>query len=578
MTNDELRNAFLVPTNSAHRQYEALRAFFVEGASYAEAARRFDYKESSFRVLCSKFRHSSVGHFFGERGDDDDQERPEPEGNPLRDIIVELRKQNLSIYDIADHLQADGRTLSPPAIGRILREEGFARLPRRRDEERPTAAGVDRAAVADVSELDLSPRSFQTAFGGLFLFLPFLAAADLDRLLERVGLPGSGMIPAPHAVRSLLALKLFGDARHSHVMSDVFDPGLAAFAGLNVIPKVSFLSQYSCRIRPEAYPALIDGWFDAVSGIGYAHGDSFDLDFHTVPFHGEDALIEKHYVSRRSRRQKGVLAFVANDTVNRAFCYVNADIRKKDMRNQVIAFAEFWREKSGRYPDELIFDSQFTTYANLDRINRMGIGFVTLRRRAGRLVEEIDRRPAADWRRVQLENVARAYRTPRILDERVALRGYEGELRQIAVRDLGHEAPTILITNQLDRAPATLIQRYARRMIIENNIADAIDFFHMDALSSTVAMKVNCDLVLTLIASTLYRLFANRIGSGYRTARFGTIFRDFVDAAARVTIDDDTVRVKFQKRSHNPMLLKAGYADEQTPVPWLGGKTLRFEF
>lgn len=386
------------------------------------------------------------------------------------------------------------------------------------------------------------------------------------------------MIPAPHAIRSLLALKLFGNARHTHVMSEVFDPGLAAFAGLNVIPKASFLSQYSCRVGPEAYPTLIDCWFDAAADLGYGHGQSFDLDFHTIPFHGEDALVEKHYVSKRSRRQKGVLSFVVNDTVNRAFCYVNSDLRKSEMNDEILAFAEFWKNKSGRYPDELIFDSQLTTYANLDQLNRRGINFITLRRRTAKLIERIDQRARSAWRRVELENIARAYRTPRVLDERIVLAGYRGQLRQIAVKDLGHEAPTVLITNQLRRSPAKLIQRYARRMIIENNIADAIDFFHMDALSSSVAMKVNCDLVLTLMASTLYRLFAQRVGHGYDTAKFSTIFRDFVHATAHIKLDRTTVQVRFHKRSHNPMLLKAGYAKENTPVPWLGGKHLRFVF
>jgi hypothetical protein len=269
---------------------------------------------------------------------------------------------------------------------------------------------------------------------------------------------------------------------------------------------------------------------------------------------------------------------VVNDTANRAFCYVNCDLRKSEMKDEIIAFAEFWRNKSGCYPEEIIFDSQLTTYANLDRLNQLGISFITLRRRTAKLIDIIDQRPRSAWRRIELENIARAYRTPRILDEKITLSGYRGKLRQIAVKDLGHDAPTILITNQLKRSPAKLVQRYARRMIIENNIADAIDFFHMDALSSTVAMKVNCDLVLTLMASTLYRLFAQRIGHGYETAKFSTIFRDFIHATAHVQLDRTTVCVKFQKRSHNPMLLKAGYAGENVPVPWLGGKRLRFLF
>ena len=111
--------------------------------------------------------------------------------------------------------------------------------------------------------------------------------------------------------------------------------------------------------------------------------------------------------------------------------------------------------------------------------------------------------------------MARAYRTPRILDRKISLDGYQGPIRQLTITELGHEKPTLLLTNQLRRSPAKLIGRYAQRMVIENNIADGIDFFHMDALSSAVAMKVDCDLQLTLMASSLYRLLAAKIGNGF---------------------------------------------------------------
>jgi hypothetical protein len=290
-----------------------------------------------------------------------------------------------------------------------LREEGFAKLPRRRDEERPAGAHLLAASVADARQFDLAPREFRTRFGGLFLFVPMLVALDFDRLIQRVGLPGTKMIPAAHALRSLLALKLFGSARHSHVMSSVFDEGLAFFAGLNAIPKRSFLTEYSCRIQPVCYPKLMQHWFDAMTRLGLERGVSFHLDFHTIPFHGEDALVEKHYVSKRSRRQKGVLAFLAQDADRRVFCYANADLRKDQQNDEILRFVEFWKSRTGRLPEELIFDSKLTTYANLDALNRMGIRFITLRRRTEKLLEEIEKAPSSAWRRVELKSVSRAY-------------------------------------------------------------------------------------------------------------------------------------------------------------------------
>jgi hypothetical protein len=501
-----------------------------------------------------------------------------PKRERVRKQVIALRKQNLSVYDISRALTKQDLSISPVSVSTILKEEGFARLPRRRDDERPAHIRPTVAEVADVRRLDLSPRQFRTKFGGLFLFLPYLIEMGFDRLITRSRLPGSKMIPAAHAMRSLLALKLFGSARHSHVMSEVLDEGLALFAGLNAIPKRSFLTEYSCRIEPECYPLLMRQWFDAIGPLGLSRGTSFDLDFHTIPFHGEDALVQKHYISKRSRRQKGVLAFVAQDASTRVFCYGNAAIRKEDQADEVLEFVAYWKQRTGAVPEELIFDSKLTTYANLNKLTAMGVRFITLRRRSRNMVQAAAREPLSAWRRIELEGVGRIYRTPRILDRTIELKGYEGPLREMVITDLGHEEPTLLITNQLRSAAPTLIKRYAQRMLIENGIEDGIDFFHMDALSSAVAMKVNCDLQLTLMASSLYRLLASQLGNGYQTAKSRHLFRDLIDATATVELGPKEIQVRFQKRAHNPILIGAEFHRKQLKVPWLGRKTLRLIF
>ena len=571
----DLSRLFLEPTNATHRQYEALRAFFVDRLPSAEAARRFGYTPGSFRVLVHQFRQNPRRDFFLKPAKGP---QSAPKTDPVRDRVIALRKENLSIYDISRNLAHEGHPLSPVAVAQILKDEGFARLPRRADDERPPGSRPTTADVADVRQLDLSPQSFRTKFGGLFLFLPMLASIPLDRILRESGFPGSEMIPAGAALRSLLALKLFGTARHGHVMSVVLDQGLALFAGLNVIPKRSFLTEYSCRIDPTCYPELMRRWFDAVGRLGLPRGHSFDLDFHTIPFHGEDALIEKHYVSKRSRRQKGILAFLAQDAETRVFCYANGELRKDQQNDEILHFVRFWKKRTGRYPEELIFDSKLTTYAKLNELNRLGIKFITLRRRSPGLLREIDQTPQSAWRRIELKGVSRQYKTPRILDRRITLSDYDGPVRQVIVTDLGHEEPTILLTNQLTQTAAKLVGRYAQRMIIENSIADGIDFFHMDALSSAVAMKVNCDLQLTLMASSLYRLLAGRIGRGYEHTESRHLFRDFVDATAEVEVTESRIVVRYQKRAHNPLLIAAGFDTTDVAIPWLGRKRLRLVF
>src|SRR5262249_29889871 len=163
------------------------------------------------------------------------------------------------------------------------------------------------------------------------------------------------------------------------------------------------------------------------------------------------------------RRQKGMLAFLAQDADTRVFCYANAELRKAEQSDEILHFVRFWKRRTGHYPHELIFDSKLTTYANLDALNQLGINFITLRRRSAKVRDEIQQTPSSAWRRIELEGVSRTFKHPRILDRRITLRDYDGPVRQLTVTDLGHDEPTLILTNQLTRPAAKLIGRYAQR-------------------------------------------------------------------------------------------------------------------
>jgi hypothetical protein len=567
----------MAPETPLHRQYEALRAFFVEERSSVEIARSFAYSPGAFRVLCHQFRHDPAKRaaFF-------QHPKHGPQHAPVRDRVrdraVALRKRNLSVYDIQRELALAKQPISINALSVLLREEGFARLPRRRDDERPAALKPDPADMADVRTLDLSPRSFRTRFGGLFFFVPLLQPIDLTAVTREAKLPGSKLIPAEHALRSLLALKLIGKERKSHVMDLVFDPGLAVFAGLNVIPKRSYLAAYSSKIDHQADLRLMAAWSTQVHAAGLPRGDSFDLDFHTVPANTQEEPLEKHYVSSRRRRQQGILVFLARDATERVLCYGNAGLTKAEQPDEILRFIEFWKARTGRHPNELVFDSQLTTYTHLHQLNQLGIHFMTLRRRSKKMLGQIWLRPASAWRRITLPSLTRTFRTPKVLDELISLPGYSGTLRQITITDLGHEEPTILLTNQTQRSGPDLVTRYAHRMLIENGISEAIQFFHLDALSSMVGLKVDFDLQITLMASSLYRLLAAKVGREYERAQAKKLFRNLLDVSATVTIDDTRVHVTLDKRAHNPFLVASGLANRPVPMPWFGNKELVIGF
>ncbi len=550
--------------------YEALRAYFVEGRSSQQVARAFGYSAGSFRVLCHAFRRDRDPQFFVSPTPGP---REQPKKSKAHDLVIALRKQNHSVYEIAEALKEHASPLSPTAVRELLRAEGFAPLPRRLDEERPAQPRPTVEPVADVRGFALvAPSEFATRCGGLFLFLPDLVRLGVARLAAAARLPGSVMIPAEHALRAGLALKLWSIERKSHVMALVADPGLALFCGLNAIPKKSYLSEYSSRLDHAKTTSLLAAWHRAVAKDSLFAGASFNLDFHSVPYYGEDPQIERHYVSMRSRAQPSVLAFLAQDADGHAFCYSNADLRKGEEAEEIFRFIAFWKKHHGEPPRHLVFDSRLTTYTHLARLDALGIRFITLRRRSASLLAEIAALAPSAWRRVPLDVPARKYKSPRVFEQAVALEG--ATFRQLFVLELGHEEPTILLTNDRQSTPAKLITRYAQRMLIENALSDAVRFFHMDALSSAVGLKVDFDMALLVIASGLYRLLARRM-RGYADAQARHLFRDLIDTPADVTILEREVHVRFHRRAHLPIIIASGLLDSPVKVPWWDNYTLR---
>ena len=316
---------FLAPEKPLHRQYEALRTYFVEKKPSKEVAQAFGYSPGAFRVLCFQFRRNPnlQERFFKEVSHGP---HAAPKRDQVRELVVSLRKRSLSVYDIQRELVERGYEISVNALSILLREEGFVRLPRRRDEQRPQILKPDAAPVADVRKLDLSPRSFRTAVAGLFLFLPLLIDAQMERAVQAAGLPGTKMIPAEHALRSLLALKLLGKERQSHVMDLVFDPGIALFAGLNAVPKRSYLSAYSVRVDPRNNLTLMSEWAAGVHAAGLGQGASFDLE--RMVNHG---YLPRVYLSEKPHRLLNT--YVAQ--------YLKEEVAAEGLVRRLPAFSDF---------------------------------------------------------------------------------------------------------------------------------------------------------------------------------------------------------------------------------------------
>jgi transposase len=563
---------FLRPKTARQRQYEALRAYLVDGLPATDAAKRFGYSELSLHSWCRELRKGRLEFFPATK--------PGPKAAPKRDAVrervVQLRKKNYSVYDIQKILRAENRSLSHVAIHQTLKEEGFAKLPRRLDEERPNILRPDIADIADIRQVNWANfRSFETEGSALFVLLPVLVDWGIHHWVRRAGLPGSKMIPALQSFLSMLALKLVGKERLSHVMDVVTDPGFALFARLNVLPKTTALSTYSYRVTRRMTTSLLQSYVRTLTRTQLLPGDSFNLDFHTIPHRGDQAVLEKHYVSRRSRREKGVLVFLVQDNTSRALCYANATVRKETAADEILEFVEFWKATRRKLPRHLVFDSQLTTYEVLAQLDKRNILFVTLRRRGSAIMKNLKSNWAA-WKKLRLAGVSRQYRHVRYVESTVSLKPIRRPIRQIAVAGLGHDEPTLFVTNDLDIPADELIERYAHRMLIENSIAENIGFFYFDALSSAIVFQVDLDVMLTLIANAAYRQLARRL-TGFETAQPKQIFRRFLNTPARVTVTDDEVHVRMRRCTHHPILLASDALDPQPTVPWWDGRRLRLE-
>jgi len=423
------------------------------------------------------------------------------------------------------------------------------------------------------------PRPLQTRVAGLFLFLPLLARLGFDKLVHTAGYPGSEMVPADAALLSLLTLKLLDKERKSHIDDFNFDEAAGLFAGLNILPKKSFASDYSYRTDRGQQQRLLAGWVKHLSPVLLPAARAFSLDFHPIPYRGEQAVLENHYLPSRGQAGPSVQSFFAQDHENQVFCYANANLTRDEQAGEITRFVDFWQELTGHDPQWLYFDSKLTTYAELSRLNqRGGVHFVTVRRRGPALLQRLRQRPPSEWTPAVIDIPKRRQKQIRYLDEEVFVRDYEGPLRQIAVGGLGREQPTLFLSNSFDARPREMITNYARRNGIEDGLGTNVNFFHMDCLSSEVRLNVDLDVTLTVIAHGCYRWLARQL-KGFAQAKPKLLYRKFVETGGRIEVTSGRrLRVTFDRRCHNPILREAALDHDSPRIPWLNNYRLEFEY
>jgi transposase len=572
----ELARLFQQPALPAQRHYEICRAYFHEASPAEEIAQRFHLHVGSVRAIVRDFARAPDVHAFFATA------RPGRKTAPKRQAIhqraCELRRQGATLADIRAALQREGFVISESYLFRILRHAGLAMTRQGRPVRQPGDYANDGSLVPDIADVRAlaleGGRQFSTQVAGLFLFLPLLLDLDLPQAVTRAGLPGSEQIPPLQAPLALLVPKLLGKRRVGHISDLCCDEGAGLFAGLNVLPKATYATNYSYKTERAMTERLIAA---VIAKIPL--GDpplSFNLDCHAIPFRGAEPDLENHWVPMRNRALPSVMAFVAQAAGRRILCYATANLLRDEAEGMVVKFAEYWKDQTGHYPARLLFDSRTTTYAGLSQLTQRRVGFITIRRRGAGMLARVSRLPAESWRHCQITQAKGKRRQVRYVEERVQLEGYEGEARQVIVTGLGHESPTFFLANDYPQVQTArdVIQTYASRNHVENHLGEQITFFHLDCLCSEVRLNVDFDLMLTVLADLLYRRLAERVKGFARTGP-ARLYRKFVDASGVIEITASEVIVHLSKRAHNPLLKEAGLTQPTRLVPWLGDRPVR---
>jgi hypothetical protein len=412
---------------------------------------------------------------------------------------------------------------------------------------------------------------------GLFLFLPLLGRVQFDQLVSKAEYPSSEMIPATSALLSLLALKLLDKERRSHINDFNFDEAVGLFDGLNIPPKKSYATHYSYSTVRDHQQKLLSGWVSALGPLLFPQAKSFALDFHPIPFRGDPTGLERHYLPKRGKAGTSVQSFFAQEQESRVLCYANTNLTRNDQAGEALRFVEFWHEITDADPEWLYFDSKVAPYAELSKLNQRGIWFITIRRRGAQILRRLQSLPANKWEQAVIDTAHRRHQHIRYVDETVKLPDYEGEIRQVAVTGLGREQPTLFLSNNVKESARSLIVRYAGRNRVEDALGISINFFHLDCLASEVRLNVDLDAALTVLANGCYRWLGKQL-RGFETAAPKQLFRKFVETSGTIEIEKDRIVVRFDKRSHNPILREAALDQPNQKIPWLKNLPVAFHY
>ncbi len=573
---------FANPAMSTHRQYEALRSFFYEKTPAKLIAEKYGYTINALYSLFKEFKERIIKNgrenMFFQINKPGRKQRAQ--ADKISELIILLRKQYLSIPEIKAVLDVQKHNVAQGYIWSVLKKEKFARLPRRDNiiREQNQASAREKIKAPESEELTLMPETFNSQNIGILCLLPYMKKYGIDTVIEQSMYPGTKIIDKLSSILSFAALKLSNIRRYSADDMWCMDRGPGLFAKLNVLPKAAWFSSYSDRVIQNMNTDFLKKLHRLWKKAGLL-SDTMNLDFTSIPYWGDDNHLENNWSGKRHSSLASMLAVLAQDPDSGIIDYGDTTVRHQNQSKTVHEFLDFYRDgdrkdKTLRY---LVFDSKFTTTENLRKLEDNNIKFVTIRRRGKNIVQELENLPPDSWKSAHVMNADGKGRTLRVSEQReTKINGYGNKyIRQVAITGHGKIKPALIISNDFDISLEALIRKYSRRWIIEKQISEQIEFFHLNHVSSSMVIKVDFDFVMTILAHNIYRLFALNL-PGYSHHAAQTIFEKFLSNSGQVNITFDTIEVNLKKKRNLPLLLSELDQFQNTSIPWLDNRKIIF--
>lgn len=572
-SNINLELFFKKPVSKKQKQYEAVRAFVVDKLSAQEVADKFGYKLSSVYTF---IKQAKAGEFdFFPNAHKGPKQRHTP--FDVQKQVFRMRNQNLSHTDISNELKKRGIDISSQTVSRILSDAGFPKLKRRTNKE--LGLSVKNKIIPERSQnIDfqaLKKFNFETPSVGIFFFIPYIIETGIIDILKQSPLPSSSIIGQTQACLSMLALKLIGNERLSNMESYDMEQGLGTFAGLNVLPKNTYMSTYSSLCSSQM---VLDFQEQILQKLKHKYpqfynGDYINLDFHSIPHYGEMSEMEKVWVGAKHKTMKGADTVIAQDAESDMILYTRADILRKEESEEVLKFVDYWKKITGNVTQTLVFDCKFTKYKVLDTLDNDGVKFITLRKRTQKIIDDVLSIDDENWTKIRLDIPKRKYKKISVYESEVKLSGCKNTFRQVAVKDHGREKPTLIITNDKNISLKNIVRVYAQRWHVENKLSELVAFFNLNALSSPLMIRIHFDMLWTIVADTLYHIFAQDLRR-FEKNLSPTIFKKFINIPGKVIYDGEKFVIKTRKRAHTPILKDVEKLQKPITVPWLDNKKL----